>query len=547
VAAVRERLARPARALRAVWANPNLRRVQTALAAIVVGGFAYGTALSVFAFEAGGATAVGVVLLIVMLPPGIAAPFGGVLADRFPRERVLFAATSFRVLALAGTAAAMLGGAPDALVYTLAAVGSVPARVIFPTQAALLPSLARSADELTAANVVADTIESVAVFAGPALAGLLVAVVSPGWVVCATTVLAALAALELSRVRSPRPTEPVREAVLPRLLGGFRAIVHDRRVRVLIGLYTAVSLVVGALGALLVVASFDLLGLGKAGVGYLNAAVGAGGVLGSLAALTLVGQRKLALYFGVGVFACGAPLAVIGAVPSAAVALVLLGVVGVGNTLVDVSTLTLLQRAVDNAVLGRVFGVLEGLAVATIGIGAILAPALVHGLGIRGALVATGAFLPVLAALVWKRLLAIDAAAPVPARQLELLRGVPFFAPLPGPVLEGLAGHLVPTSFPSGATLFREGDDADHLFLVDRGEAAVGDVTLGPGSFFGETALLPDGNRTATVVARSPLELYALPRNEFVAAVAGHAAPAQAVQAAIARRVASLRASVASI
>ena len=93
----------------------------------------------------------------------------------------------------------------------------------------------------------------------------------------------------------------------------------------------------GCLTVLAVVVAIDLLDTGDPGVGVLNAAVGAGGMLGSLFAFGLVRRGRLGSWFGVGIAMFGAPLALIGAIPEQAAAIVLLGVVGVGNALIDVA------------------------------------------------------------------------------------------------------------------------------------------------------------------------------------------------------------------
>jgi MFS family permease len=335
-------------------------------------------------------------------------------------------------------------------------------------------------------------------------------------------------------------------------MAGFRAIIADRNPRLLVALFGAQTFIRGALNVLVVVCALSLLKMGDAGVGFLNSAFGVGGLVGSFAALALVGRRRLALPFGIGLLLWGIPIALVAAVPTATAALILLALPGVGNAVLDVSGLTLLQRITPNMVLGRVFGVLEGLVMTSIGLGSIVAPAVIGLLGIRGALVAVGAFLPALAAISWGRLKGIDAEAEVPERQLSLIRTIPLFAPLPVVTLEHLASSLIPMSVPAGSIVVREGETGDRFYAIDRGEAevsiegVVGRV-LGPEDYFGEIALLRDVPRTASVTARTDLSLYALERDEFISAVTGHPQSASAADAVIGTRLGSFRLRGASV
>jgi len=177
--ALRERLAESRQAFSSVFTNPNLRRVELSWAGTVCAYWIFIVALSLYAYEQGGASAVGLVGLLRVLPSLIATPFGTLLGDRFPRERVIVAINVARSVTIAGAAVAAFAGAPAGVVYALAGLMGLLQSTFRPTQAALLPLLARSPDELTAANLVLTTIESVGVFAGPAIGGLLLAVTAP--------------------------------------------------------------------------------------------------------------------------------------------------------------------------------------------------------------------------------------------------------------------------------------------------------------------------------------------------------------------------------
>jgi MFS family permease len=542
------------RALADVFRNPGLRRLELAWVGSVTGEWAYVVALAVYAYEAGGATAVGLVALLRFLPSAAVAPFAAVLADRYSRQRVMLTADAIRAVALAGAAAVALADGPAPALYALAALVAVVSTAFQPAQAALIPMLARNPQELTAANVASSTVESVGSFAGPALGGLLLAVTSPGVVFAATSGAFVWSALNVARIPStPPPREDAAEEDLHReVLAGFQAIFRVPSLRLVVGLYSAQTLVAGALNVLVVVAALELLDLGRAGPGLLNSAVGIGGLIGAGVAFGLVGLRRLGTAFAFGLVLWGLPLILFGAWPETAPAIVFLGLLGVGNTLVDVSGLTLLQRTAPEEVLGRVFGVLESLVVGTLGLGAIIAPLLISLFGVRWALVATGLLLPALALVSWARLRKIDELTVVPERELELLRSLPLFAPLPPTTLEHLARSLVRVPAAAGTEVMRQGDVGDRFYLVDKGDMDVsidGEVvsTLGPGDHFGEIALLRDVPRTATVTARSDASLLALERDEFVSAVSGHPVSREAADAVVAARLGRLRPGLASI
>ena len=543
---LRRRLGESFRAFSAVFSNDDLRRLELAWSGSIIGQWGYEIALAVFAYRAGGATAVGLVALVRLLPAAVVAPFAALLGDRFDRKRIMVAADLARACAMAGAAAAVFGGAPAATVYALAVIAAVTGTAFQPAQSALLPVLARSAEELTAANATSTTLESVGFFVGPALGGLLLAVTSVGAVFTVTAAMFLWSALVLRRIGADSRGGPGvdAESILREALAGFRAIAAERRLRLLVGLYGAQTLAAGILRVLLVVTALQILNLGPSGVGFLNSAVGVGALAGMLVVLALIGTSRLSEVFRVGILLWGVPLVLLGIWPSVTTALVLLGILGVGNTLVDVAGLTLLQRAAPDDVRARVFGVLESIFLGTIGIGAILAPLLTTALGARGALIAAGGGLSVLVLVLWRPLTAIDALAAVPESELALLRGIPIFAPLPLVTLEQLASRLSPVRVAAGDNVFHRGDPGDRFYVIGEGEVAVAvdgrpPVTLGRGAYFGEIALLRDVPRTATVTARTKVELYALERDVFIAAVTGHAQSAEAADAVIASRLGS--------
>ncbi len=544
-----KRLGDSAAAFRAVVANPDLRRLQLAWAWSIVGHWAYLVAVSVYAYREGGEAAVGIVFALRLIPAAIIAPFAGLLADRYPRQRVLLFTNFARIVLVGAAAVGALADAEPVVVYALAVAAAIVTTPFRSAQAALTPTLAKTPSELTAANAVASTIESLAVFVGPALAGLLLAVASTGVVFAVTAGMLLVSTYFLVRIHAPkldRAPEIEASTIASEALAGFRTIGRNPALRVLVGFLGLQTLVAGMLQVYIVVTAFDLLGRGEAGVGYLNSAIGVGALLGGIAALSLTGAERLSPPFVLGVLGWGVPLILIGLAPEFVLALLLLAMVGAGNSLMDVAGFTLIQRAVPDDVLARVFGVIQMLWLLTLGVGALIAPAVVDALGIETALIATGASMLVLVGLFFPKLTRIDAeATPPEADELRVLATVPIFAPLPGASLEHLAGRLTPLRLDPGTVVVKEGDAGDRFYIVAEGEVEVtadgGTVSrLGAGGYFGEIALLRDVPRTATVVAKTQVVLYALDREDFLAAVTSHAPSEQAAEEVVSARLAGV-------
>src|SRR6266516_7666546 len=221
-------LAESSRAFRDVFRNPALRRIELAWAASILGTWAYGIAVVVYACEQGGATAVGVVGLARWGAAAIASPFAAILGDRYDRRWVMASSDIARAVLISGAALAVFAEAPPIVIYVIAGGVSVVATAFRPAEAALIPSLARTPEELTAANVAASTIESVGTFAGPAIGGLLLAAVGTSVAFLVTGALMLWSALFIAGIRSSGEAKEQadREAVsvLDELLAGFRTI-----------------------------------------------------------------------------------------------------------------------------------------------------------------------------------------------------------------------------------------------------------------------------------------------------------------------------------
>ena len=536
--------ARMGRALRQVAANASLRRAEAGWLMAIAAEWAYLVSLLVFAYDAGGVVAVGLLSTLRMLPAALCAPLLSSLANPVRRGRVLVAVHSTRGAMVALAAFAVVADLPPALIVVAATAEGIVATLHRPTTLSLLPALARSPEELIAANAVTSTGEAFGVLVGPAIGGVLLLLGGPslGLIVPAAAFVLASAAVVRVDEQGPLSGVTANPVLVNSMMAGFRALRSYPSAGWLVAIFIGQTFVRGVLTVLLVAASVELLGLGRAGVGYLTSAIGAGGLIGAMAAFGLVVRRELALPFSISAAMWGIPIFLIGLAPQPALAFALLGVVGVANAVLDVSGFTLLQRSIPNEMRSPVFGAFEGLVALSVGGGSLLAPLLVATVGLQPAMALTGLVLPTLALATWRVVRIADGAAVVPHRELTLLRGIPMFAPLTLTALERVAGGMVPFSVGPGEALVREGDAGHEYFLIASGMA---DVTrdgrpiaaLGPGDGFGEIALLRDLQRTATVTAREALDGFRLPRGVFLEAVTGNAVSGELAERVVAQRL----------
>jgi hypothetical protein len=203
---------------------------------------------------------------------------------------------------------------------------------------------------------------------------------------------------------------------------------------------------------------------------------------------------------------------------------------------------TLLQRAVPDQVLSRVLGVLEGLYLISMGIGAVLTPLVILVIGVRGTFIVAGLALAALAVLCVRPLSIIDRSAPQPGHALDRARAVALFAPLDGVVLERLAAAFQPLSRPAGDVIIHEGTPGERFYLIDRGEVSVLKngveiARLGPGDYVGEISLLKQVPTTATVVAHTDVELLALDPDIFIDAITGSVRARRVVEDVMTQRL----------
>ena len=428
---MRERL----RVVAAVARDAGLARIELAYFGFNMTEYATWIAILVYAYGLGGAATAGLVAMVQLIPAGLVAPFAAFAGDRFRRDRVLLAGYLVQAAALGATAAALSAGAPVFVTLFAATIAAMSFTITRPTQAALLPSITHTPEDLTAANAVSGLAENVGILVGPFLAGLLLGGWGTGAVFAAfavVTIVSALLVIRLPLVAVAAPVEQLgARDVLRESFGGFAVLRRERPVLLLVLVLAAGIVVIGALDVLFVAVAIDLIHMGEAWAGFLYSAFGMGGILGAIGAVALVGRRRLTPSIAGGGLLFGMPLAAVSLVPFAATAPVLFAASGAGSSVATVAGRTLLQRIAPEAVLARVFGVLEGLGMFALAAGSVGAAALIETLGISAALVVTGLFVPVALALAWIPLRALDRDARAPDPEaLAILRRLPIFAPV---------------------------------------------------------------------------------------------------------------------
>jgi len=507
-------------------------------------------AVLVYVYAHGGATAAGLVAVGALVPCALAAPVLAVAADRYSPATVLVVGYATLAASMFLVGAAILAGLSAGFVYAASIVAAVPFVIPRPAQAALLPGIARSAEELTAANVVSGWSEGVGVVLGPLLVAVTIDVLGSGGVLvllAAGAVLAAALMVPVAR-RAAADATPAREAVpqsaLVETREGLRAVREVPGAGLLVALLASQFVAIGTLDILSVVMAFQLLGTGQSGVALLNAAFGAGGVASVALTVMLVGRRRLAPPILVAAVVWGVAFAVLAAQSQPAPAYLLLALAAAMRSVLDVAGRTLLQRTAPTEVLARVFGLLEGLVMAALAAGSLLVPVLVATVGARGAVVGVGLVLPLLVLATAPRLLALDGQAHVPVVEISLLRRVAMFRALPPPEIEALARNLDPLHARAGELIIRQGDHGNQLYLVSDGSVSVHRdgrelATLERGQIFGEIALLHSTTRMADVVAVTDTSLYSLAGEPFLAAVTGHLPAHDEAQQLAAERLAT--------
>ena len=380
----------PSGTIRSALRYPDFRRLLSALAVSQIGDWLYNLALVVLVYDrTHSALWAGVTTAARVVPVVVLGPLGGVLADRFDRRRIMIMCDVARMGLMVLLAAVAAFQLPIVLAPVIAAAATAAAAPYIPCVAAVTPHVVEDAD-LPGANAARSAVTGAGIVLGPALGGVLLLLGSPASAFALNALTFGLSALAVLAIRAdgdPNPFRPRRAAdrpagLLREVAQGAAALRAHRAALRLVGADAMCSVLYGAQTVLLLLVSRQV-GLGAQGYGYLFAAIGAGGLLGTALAgrVSRLPSRPVL---------AGAPTLLLAVVRWPAAAIVLTGLTGMGALLVEILTDTTLQRELDEDVFGRAYGIAFPAAIAGIVVGSVIAPGLAALLGAPGALIAVG-------------------------------------------------------------------------------------------------------------------------------------------------------------
>lgn len=530
-------MSRSWRAIATVAGNPALARVLAAGGLFVLAEFATWIVVLVYAYEQGGPGTAAALAVIQLVPGVLMGPLTATVTERRSPIALLTMGYATQAATMAATAAVLAAGGPAMAVYVGAVLTATAVTMTRPASVAALPALAGEEIALTAANVVAGWLEDAGTVGAGLMVALLLSLGSPALVFAVAAVMIGCCALLVAHVQVP----PVRIAgetgggCWASLAHGLMTLAARPTARLLVGLIAAMEFVIGALDILLVILAVSVLNQGSQWTGYLNAACGMGGLLAAVITVRLPGRRlgpAVALAAG----AAFAGIACTAFSTRAGITLGLLLVAGTGISVFRTAARTLLQRSVPAAQLGTIFGVVEGISMAVLALGAGLVPLLSDLLGPVSTVLAIAAVLPLAAILGHRSLRRLDAGARVPVTEIFVLRTVPILREIPTRALETLAAGAMRRELPDGAVLAHRGSTPDAVRLVieggvhrtdahDPGAAPPGAGPLAVRSrdrrvhLVGEVAVLDQAVHPVTVTARGPVVVLDIPAGAFRAAV----------------------------
>jgi len=499
-----------------------------------IGDWLYLVALLVLVYQSSSdPLLLGIVGAARVLPYVILSIPAGIVADRFDRRLVLLVTDVARGAIMLGLAALQAAHGPLAAIVGLAILATCFSTFFGPTIGSYLPSLVTDESELGPANSAWSSLDNLAFVIGPAIAGLLIAI---GGLTAAFLLNAAsFAVIAIVLWRLPRA------AVRTGRPDGASAAVASTDVRPAAGrlplrplaglavIDVASGFAIGGIGVLTVVLATRQLGAGEDGTGYLNAAIGVGGLLGAIGSGLVVVRSRLSLPLIAGVIAFAIGLTGLGLSTTLGAGFVMLAVASAGSLLVEVVSTTLLQRIVPPDARGRAIGSIATVGTLAYASGSFALPILADRLGAAPVLGAT-AVLVVAAGVLGTVLVGgsgAEAGDPELAAVARRVAGLPLFAGIPAFRVATTLARGVTLQVPAGQPIIRQGEPADRFYVILDGSVEVTRSekpdqsaqrlrSLGPDDAFGELGLLTGAPRSATVTAETPVRLLALDAPVFL-------------------------------
>ena len=521
------------------------------------GSWAYNVALMVMLYDrTHSASWVAAGALCRFLPMLVLSAYGGVVAERFERVRLMVWLNFLALLLQAALAVAAWRSAPAAVALVLAGLTAAVTSPYNPAVAALIPQVVGEED-LAAANALNATIDNLVVVAGPAVGAVLLLAGGPALAIAMNALSFAVAAVMLrplsvrsqpSDVTGGGTTGPLRQVV-----DGFRALGSSTAVATFVAFSVLASFVYGTDTVLFVPISRVQLHTGTSGYGYLLAGLGVGGVAGAVVVNRLAARTRLAgaILGGIAVYCL--PTALLVTIHQPVLGFLLQVLRGAGTLVVDTLAITALQRSAPKDMVARVFGAFFALVLAAISLGALLTPVLLR-TGLHPTMIVYGAGIPALCLLALPSLLRADrvaaAKAELIAPRVAILERLDLFRAASQASLERLAEAAVEVTVPAGAVLMAEGDQADAFYVLTEGRLSVSAVgenrtqsvflrTLDPVSYAGEIGLLGRMARTATVAAASDSTVLRIGGQDFLDALTSLSASPSLLEGARARLAAT--------
>lgn len=514
---------------RRVFANPALARLMIGEFVSSIGDWLYLVALLVVVYNSGASPVVlGIVGAARIVPYILLSVPAGIVADRYDRRLILIGTDLARGIIMLALTALILVDAPIIAVVALSLLAACFSAFFSPAIGSLIPSLVADERELGPANAAWSSLDNLAFIIGPAVAAILIAVgsIPLAFFLNAVTFLvvaAVLWRLPTDRGRAVAARAASAETSPGRFRESVRPVIRPLSGLGVINLFD--GFVSGGLAVLTVVIAVEVLGAGGAGTGWLNAAIGLGGLIGAFIAGPMTLRRRLDIPLAVGGLTLGVGIILVGQSTVLLAAIAAMAVATAGMLLLEVVATTIFQRAVPDSIRGRTIGAMDTLTVSAYALGAFLAPILAAATG--PVVVLLGFGIAMLAATLVGTVLVGRSAASGMDPGAERFVRLPLFDGLAPAALEQAARHLNRVRVTPGQVVVRQGDPADRFFHVLDGTFEVAQTkdpggaprflrTLGPDDVFGEIGLLRGVPRTATVTATGDGTLLALDGGRFL-------------------------------